>query len=316
MKNKVALILGATGGVGGEMAHRLLASGWTVKALTRRNDEFQGKDGIIWIHGDAVNSEDVKKAAVGANLIVHAVNPPGYRNWAQLVIPMIENTIQAAKATGARILLPGTIYNYGDHSPALLSESTAQEPTTRKGQIRKDLEQKLFEASKEGVKVLVVRCGDFYGPRPGNNWFSQGLVKPGQLVKSISYPGKKGVGHAWAYLPDVAETMVLLAEQEERLSDFETFHFAGNWDYDGKQMIQAIEQVSRNSSVKVKAIPWILFLLLSPFVTVFRELLEMRYLWQKPYQLDNRRLVQFLGFEPATPLNQAVEKTLRGLGCL
>ncbi len=34
----------------------------------------------------------------GVSLIVHAVNPPGYRNWGQLVLPMIDNTIAAAQA--------------------------------------------------------------------------------------------------------------------------------------------------------------------------------------------------------------------------
>jgi hypothetical protein len=66
----------------------------------------------------------------------------------------------------------------------------------------------------------VLQAGDFFGPQPGNNWFSQALVKPGQTVRSITYPGSPGVGHAWAYLPDVAETFSLLAEREGSLEPF------------------------------------------------------------------------------------------------
>ncbi len=47
------------------------------------------------------------------SVIVHAVNPPGYRNWEQLVLPMLHNTIHAAERNGALIVLPGTVYNYG-----------------------------------------------------------------------------------------------------------------------------------------------------------------------------------------------------------
>ena len=47
------------------------------------------------------------------SVIVHAVNPPGYRNWCKLVLPMLDNTISAARLTGARIVLPGTVYNFG-----------------------------------------------------------------------------------------------------------------------------------------------------------------------------------------------------------
>lgn len=55
---------------------------------------------------------------------------------------------------------------------------------------------------------------------------------------------------------------------------------------------------------------------LSPFVTVFREMLELRYLWKRPMRLDNAKLVAFLGAEPHTPIDAAVHATLVGLGCL
>jgi nucleoside-diphosphate-sugar epimerase len=47
-----------------------------------------------------------------------------------------------------------------------------------------------------------------------------------------------------------------------------------------------------------------------------RELLEMRYLWRQPLRLSNARLAAVLGREPHTPLDEAVEATLVGLGCL
>jgi nucleoside-diphosphate-sugar epimerase len=43
---------------------------------------------------------------------------------------------------------------------------------------------------------------------------------------------------------------------------------------------------------------------------------EMRYLWKMPVRMDNARLVAFLGREPHTPLEQAVEASLEGLECL
>lgn len=314
MKNKSALVLGVSGGIGGEVAKSLLVSGWQVKGLVRNIKEASSSD-IQFIQGDALNRDDVIKAAQGVDVIVHAVNPPGYKNWNALVLPMIENTIAAAKATGARILLPGTIYNYGANAPQVITESTPQEPSTRKGQIRKDLESKLLEASKEGVRVLIVRCGDFYGPKPGNNWFSQGMIKPNQPVSVILNPAKKGAGHSWAYLPDAAHTMVQLLNAEDRLQRFDVFNFGGNWDHDGLQMVHAINATLKKPA-RIRPAPWFLFQALSPFVVLFKELLEMKYLWMKPYKLDNSKLIKFLGHEPATPFHQAVADTLAGLGCL
>jgi hypothetical protein len=40
---------------------------------------------------------DVQRAAEGVQVIVHAVNPPGYRNWGGLVLPMTDNSIAAAR---------------------------------------------------------------------------------------------------------------------------------------------------------------------------------------------------------------------------
>jgi nucleoside-diphosphate-sugar epimerase len=51
-------------------------------------------------------------------------------------------------------------------------------------------------------------------------------------------------------------------------------------------------------------------------VTTLREMLEMRYVWREPVQLDNTRLIAELGREPHTPLDEAIEATLRGLGCV
>ncbi|NVD72451.1 NAD-dependent epimerase/dehydratase family protein [Duganella sp. BJB488] len=314
---KTALVLGATGGIGGEVARLLVARGWNVKALHRAPERAaKPNDGIQWLAGDAMNRDEVVNAAHGVQLIVHAVNPPGYRNWGALVLPMIDNTIAAARASGARILLPGTVYNYGPDAFPILDEESPQRPVTRKGAIRVEMEARLQAAAADGVRTLIVRAGDFFGPKAGNSWFAQGLVKPGKPLTAISYPGSAGVGHQWAYLPDVAETMVQLVEKEDRLATFARFQMEGHWDADGTQMVAAIARAARKPELKASAFPWWLLALASPFVTVFRELREMRYLWQQPVQMSNKRLVRMLGAEPRTPLDVAVQRTLSGLGSI
>jgi nucleoside-diphosphate-sugar epimerase len=315
MAEKTALVLGATGGIGGEVARRLKGRGWAVRALYRDPSKADVRDGVGWIRGDAMAELDVASAAEGASLIVHAVNPPGYRNWGEVVLPMLDNTVAAARRNGARILLPGTIYNYGPHAFPVLDEHSVQQPVTRKGRIRVEMEERLCRAASDGAKVLIVRAGDYFGPRAGNNWLSQGLVKPGRPVRAISYPGKQGVGHQWAYLPDVAETMVRLAEHDH-LEAFSTFHMAGHWDHDGTQMIAAIRRVVGNPGLPAHRFPWRLMALASPFVPLFRELREMKYLWDQPVRMTNSRLLAAIGVEPHTPLDDAVRATLIGLGCL
>jgi nucleoside-diphosphate-sugar epimerase len=272
--------------------------------------------GLIWRKGDAMSAADVTAAAEGVGVIVHAVNPPGYRNWGKLVLPMLDNTIAAARANSARIVLPGTIYNFGPDAFPNLHETTPQNPVTVKGRIRAEMERRLQAAASAGTPALIVRAGDFFGPRAANNWFSQGLVQPGKPVTRVTNPGKPGVGHQWAYLPDVAETMVRLLEKSATLEPFAVFHMQGHWDADGMAMMNAIRAAVGNQDIKIVGMPWPLVRLLSPFVPLFRELSEMRYLWKTPIRMDNARLRAVLGGEPHTPLATAVRETLIGLGCL
>lgn len=318
-EGRKALVLGATGGIGGEMARRLEAAGWQVRALHRHPDQVAsraGGAGWSWIPGDSMRAVDVVAAAHGADLIVHAVNPPGYRKWEQLVLPMLDSTIIAARASGARIVLPGTVYNYGPEVFPIIGEDALQRPTTRKGAVRVEMERRLRAASEDGVRTLVVRAGDFFGPSAANNWFSQAVIKPGRPVTIVTNPGDPGVGHQWAYLPDVAETMMRLVDREADLPTFATFHMEGHWDPDGDAMGDAIRRVLRRRGLPGRRFPWWGIRLAAPFVPLCRELAEMRYLWRTPVRLDNCRLVGFLGAEPRTCLDDAVRATLQGMGCL
>jgi nucleoside-diphosphate-sugar epimerase len=313
--NKTMLILGATGGIGGEVTHAALRRGWTVRALNRQAQRM-GSDrrGIEWIQGDAMNEADVVAAAHGVDVIVHAVNPPAYKNWALWVLPMLRNTLSAARQTGARIVLPGTLYNYGPETFPVIAENAPQRPRTRKGAIRVQMETLLREASSQGVRSLIVRAGDYFGPKAGNNWFSQ-MVTAGRPVSHVTRIGKAGVGHQWAYLPDVAETMLRLLEIEDRLNDVENIHMAGHWDDTGMRMVEAVQRVVAKP-VSVRAFPWWLLACIWPFVRLLRELHEMRYLWMRPIRLDNARLLELLGTEPHTELDGAIEASLIGIGCL
>jgi nucleoside-diphosphate-sugar epimerase len=181
------------------------------------------------------------------------------------------------------------------------------------------MESRLEAASRQGARVLIVRAGDFFGPKSGNNWLAQGMLKPGQPVTSIANPADDGVGHQWGYLPDVARTMVELLDRRAQLGAFERFHMAGHWDATGRQVAEAVQRVvarRTGQAPRIGRTPWWLLRLMAPFVATLRELMEMRYLWQQPVRLANERLVAVLGREPHTPLDQAVEAALVGMGCL
>lgn len=314
-ETRLALVIGATGGIGGAVAERLVAEGWRVRAMNRDPDAARmGRESLEWVKGDAMVEADVVAAAQGASLIVHGANPPGYKNWAGLQLPMLSATIAAAKASGARIVFPGTVYNYGPDAFPSIDEAAPQNPVTRKGAIRVQMERALRQAANDGVKVLIVRAGDFFGPKPGNNWLSQGLVKPGKPIAAVTYPGPLSIPHCWAYLPDVAETMVRLATKSEGLGDFETFHMRGQT-LTGEALVEALSEAA-GRKLAVHRLPWIAIKAMSPFNETMREMLEMRYLWERPVLLDNGKLLARLGEEPHTPIVEALRAALAGMDAL
>lgn len=312
-----ALVLGATGGIGGEVARRMLARGWRVRALHRHPETLaSAMPGLDWRQGDAMDANSVVRAADGVDVILHAVNPPGYRRWAELVLPMIDASVAAARATGARLVLPGTIYNFGPDAGTRLTEDAPQNPVTEKGRIRVALEDRLRRLADDGGRTLILRAGDFFGPCAGNSWFAQGMVTAGKPIRSVTLPGRPGIGHQWAYLPDLAETMLALLDREADLPSFARFHFAGHWDADGMGMAEAIRRVTGRSDLPVKRLNWPLVRLAGLVVPMMREIAGMRYLWQQPLRMPGDRLSAFLGDVPHTELDRAVADTLVGLGCL
>lgn len=312
MTKPLALVLGATGGIGGALADRLVQDGWRVRAPHRDPDRARATSGrarLEWVQGDALSPEAIVAAADGAQVVVHGVNPPGYRNWAGLQLPMLGSSIAAARAAGARLLFPGTVYNYGPDAFPLIDETDAQNPVSRKGAIRVRMEAALKAAD---VPVLIVRAGDFFGPRPGNNWLSQGIAPAGRPSTAVSYPGPLEVRHAWAYLPDVAETFVRLLGAD--LGAFEAFHMQGQA-ITGHELVAGLEAAA-GRKLAVRRLPWLAIAAAAPFNETLREMQEMRYLWRREVLLDNRRLVGRLGPEPRTPLVDALRAALAGQGSL
>ena len=311
--DRTALVIGATGGVGGATAAALLKHGWRVRAMNRDPQGAARRtalSGLDWVGGDAMIPSDVIRAAEGAAIVFHGANPPGYRNWKGLALPMLDASLAAAKAAGARLILPGTVYNYGAGAGDVVAEDAPQMPQTRKGAIRVAMEKRIEDS---GVPALIVRAGDFFAPSAGNNWFAQGLVTPGKPLRAVTYPGAHDVGHQWAYLPDLGETFARLIDRDSALPPFARFHFGGHWLARGIEMAEAIRRVAGRPDLPVRALPWFALRLAAPFNETLREMLEMRYLWRRPLRLANDRLTAFLGAEPHTPLDEAVRATLTGL---
>jgi nucleoside-diphosphate-sugar epimerase len=305
MKDSI-LVLGAAGRLGFAAAEAFRSEGWRVSGLVRPGAAHRAPHGIKIV--ETTDRNAAVAAARGMDVVLHALNPP-YTKWHQMALPHAYAAIEAAETTGATLMFPGNVYNYGRAMPEVLDETTVMQPTTRKGRIRREIEQRLLEASERGVRIIIVRAGDFFGGGRGS-WFDLVLAKD-RTHRTVTYPGPLDCVHTWAYLPDFAGTLVRLAAVRAKLAPFETFGFAGHA-VSGREMVAAIAK-ARGHGIKVKRMSWWLIHALAPIVPLSREISEMAYLWKVPHRIAGDKLDAAIGTVPHTPLDVAVARALRAL---
>ena len=317
------LVLGARGRAGLAIARAFADAGWRVVGHMRPGAsvpaEVRDDARIQWIASDLYAADTLAgqvQALGGAQVVVHALNPVyTHKAWKADVLPMADASINITRALSATLMVVGNIYNFGEGMPAVLREDTPQRARTIKGQIRIAMEAHI---QRSGVRAIVIRAGDFFGSGKGT-WFDQAIVK--DIRQGVfTYPGRKEVATAWAYLPDLGRAFVAVAAKRTQLKPFEVLHFAGS-SVTGAQWVEAITPMARqqawigdNAALRYKTMPWTIMQLLGWVNPTLAALVEMRYLWDTPHALDNRKLTALIGAEPHTPLPQALQAALNDLG--
>lgn len=304
------VVLGGAGRLGRAAAQAFKSGGWHVASLVRGSSAGDAVPGTEIIEVDARDAESVVAAASGADVVLDALNVP-YADWARLALPFADTAIAAARESGATLVFPGNLYSYGAGMPARIDETTSMHPTSRKGAIRIAVETRLREAAEGGLRTIVLRAGDYFGGEGRGSWFDRIIVRE-IAAGQLTYPGPLDVIHEWAYLPDLAQAMVQLVDQRERLAPFATLGFAGHA-VTGRELAAAISRACRRN-FKIDFMPWRLLKVTGIVVPAFRELTDIAYLWSTPHAIDGARLAQVIGDIPRTPLDQAIAASLAALG--
>jgi len=168
---------------------------------------------------------------------------------------------------------------------------------------------RLADAAARGdIQAIILRAGDFYGPGAEMDWFDQ-AVMTGAKKGKVQVMGAKGVGHSWAYLPDLGRAFEALASLRQHLNGFERFHFAGHY-VTQEEMGAAIAKAAPRP-VKVSRFPLMLIKLAGLIDPIMREVGKMAYIWRNPMELKDGRLDELLGPDFGTPFEKAVAATVR-----
>ena len=319
---KTVLVLGGRGRFGLSAAQAFAAAGWRVLAQIRPGATAPQLPGVAWLPVAVDDTGTLARAAQGAAVVVHALNPI-YTQWDRQAMPLLDAGLRVAGQLKALFMLPGNVYNFGSGMPELLAEDTPQLAHTRKGQIRIAMEQQMQQAARgDGLRNVVIRAGDFFGSGAGS-WFDQVLVKDITSGK-MTYPGAFDVPTAWAYLPDLAKAFVGVAdkllEAPGHFAPFEVFHFQGHT-LTGRDWADQLADAAWDNGwlrpgggLRTGSLPWPLIQAAGLLMPMWRELGKMRYLWHTPHGLAGGKLAALIGPEPHTEMSSAVQQSLLALG--
>ncbi len=180
------LLTGATGFIGGSLAHRLLACGVELRALVRDRDRAWGLEqaGAELRLGDLATRVDPELAA-DIDVVVHAAAWVGTEGDPELVRTVnVEGTrriLSVARAAGVeRVVHVSSCAVYGSPQRDEVDESAA---LRRRGIVYHDTkveaDELALDAAAAGVPIVIARPSQVYGP--GSREFT---VRPIMAIRS------------------------------------------------------------------------------------------------------------------------------------
>jgi dihydroflavonol-4-reductase len=235
-------VTGASGFIGSNLVHELVARGHRVKALLRRGSDRRGLAGVQFepVEGDIGDRQRLTTAMLECDWCFHVA--ASYALWLRDYQPMYatniegtRNVIEAAAAAGcSRIVYTSTVGCVGLPRKAFgkLIPSDEATPVSR-GQVsnhykrsKLQAEQVAMQLARDGLPVVIVNPSAPVGPRDAKPT-PTGSVIVDFLNRAM--PAYLDTGLNLVHVRDVAIGHILAAERGRLGERYILGHAQGNW---------------------------------------------------------------------------------------
>lgn len=304
MSEERAVVLGA-GPVGRALVERLVAAGIETRVATR-SGRASVPAGVEVIGADVSDRDQAIEACSGAGIVYSCVGL-SYKGWSERWPPMMAGMLDGAAAAGARFVFMDNCYMYGPVAVPM----TEDLPLTDHGDkpaARAEITRMWQEADRAGrVEAASVRASDFYGP--GVVYAALGERSIGRLARgrSAQVIGDPDQLHSFAYVPDIARALVTVGQADDAMG--QAWNVPNAPDRTVRQVLQMFAD-ELGQPLEIQAVPKPLMTVLGLFSADIRELKEMLYQWERPFQVDASKFTSRF-WSDVTPWEQGVAETAR-----
>lgn len=306
---KKALVIGASGGMGYSIVMELANRGIEVIAFARGRGKleqyFVNMEKVTILQGDAFNLETIKNAALGIDVIFHAMNIP-YTEWEKKLPILWSNILKTAIDAHAKLVVVDNIYAYGKSQGKLITEQCPKIPNTKKGNIRLQLENMM---KKSNLPVLIAHFPDFYGPNAENtilHYTFKNVLKN----KNTMFIGNRKVPREYIFTPDGAKALVELSLLDSAYG--QNWNIPGSGVITGDEIIEILREYTGYNK-KIRTITKQMIQFFGIFNKMMREVVEMMYLTEEPVVLNGSKLEHAIKIIPRTPYKEGIKQTIDNL---
>lgn len=308
-QNKMQTILGANGTIGKILARELPAYTDKIRLVSRNPIRVNESDELMPL--DLTQPGAVEKAVQGSE-VVYLVVGLEYRTtvWEQFWPALMRDTVNACLKHDAKLVFFDNVYMYGKDHMSHLTEDTPVNPPSRKGAVRKWISRILLEAVKDmGLKALIARSADFYGPGNENNFVTQMVLKNLAAGKKPMWFVGPDIKHSFTYTIDAGKATALLGNTPDAFG--QVWHLpTDSRPVTGKQFVSMIAAEFGTANAQLSILPKWMLRPLGIIIPVMKEMPEMMYQYDRDYFFDSSKFTEHFGMKP-TPYEEGVRETCR-----
>jgi nucleoside-diphosphate-sugar epimerase len=298
-------ILGAGGSVSNELVKILSARNLPFRTVSRSPTAVPGA--VESKTADLANQSQTTDAVAGSDVVfLLAGLKYDHKLWAAMWPRIMDNAIEACKLAHAKLIFFDNVYMYG-RVIGTMTEETPFNPSSRKGEVRAAIAQRLINEWKTGeLTAMIARAADFYGPDAKNGIPNTLVFDPLRKGQKAMCLVNDALPHSYTYVPDAAQVLVTLAETPSAWN--QTWHVSTTPNPPtGREFILAAAE-AMDAPPKYRILSRTMVKLFGLFNPVVGEVHEMLYQNDAPYLFDSSKCARALGFA-GTPYAEGIRTT-------